>query len=330
MRVLVSGYYGFGNMGDEALLAGLLGQLKELGAEPLVLSSDPAATEQEHGVEAFHRYRELPRALLRADAVLSGGGGLLQDTTSSRSLSYYLTVLRLARLLGRRTAVYGQSVGPLSPAGLRRTAGVLRRMPVAVRDRQSQELLAGAGVDTSLVADPALLLSPGPEPAPAIDLLLIPRAPYRAFSEALLAAGAEALSFGRSVGVLMIQPTEDSTEAGFLLAGLDGAIPVPAAGYPAALAACAAAGTVLSVRLHGLVFAAAAGRPHAGLVYDPKVAGFLERSGGQVFDDPVDVPGLIALALGAPEPDAARLGELRASAQAGRDWLGTWLEGGTP
>lgn len=325
MRVAVSGYYGFGNMGDEALLAGLLSQLTALGAEPFVLSADPARTEEEHGVRAFHRYRELPGALRRADAVVSGGGGLLQDTTSARSLTYYLGVLRLARLLRRPAVVYGQSVGPLSPRGLQRTARVLRRIPVAVRDRQSRQLLESAGVNSTLVADPALLLSSPPREA--VDVLLIPRAPYRAFSEALLAAGQEALSLGRSVGVLMIQPAEDSTEAGFLLAGLDGARALPAPTWQEALGICSAAGLVLSVRLHGLVFAAAARRPHAGLVYDPKVEGFLERSGGPVFREPVDVLAVTGLIAAPPVPQEDRLDGLQASVRAGADWLRTQLGG---
>lgn len=323
MRVLVSGYYGFGNMGDEALLAGLLRQLRGLDAEALVLSADPARTEEEHGVRAFQRVRELPRALRQADAVISGGGGLLQDGTSSRSLSYYLGVLRLARLAGKRALVYGQSIGPLSSRGLRRTASVLRHLHVGVRDRQSIELLRGAGVEATLVADPALLLDS--EPVNPVDVLLIPRAPYRAFSEALLAAGQEALALGRTVGVLMIQPDEDSAEAGFLLAGLEDARSLPARSWSEALGTCAAAGLVLSVRLHGLVFAATAGRPHAGLVYDPKVAGFLERSGGPVFHDPVNVLDLVSLVSDPQRAAGTPAGTLRAGAEAGGRWLAASL-----
>ncbi len=328
MRVAVSGYYGYGNLGDEALLAGLLGQLRQLGAEPLVLSGDPELTSSLHGVEAAHRYRGLPAALRRSDALVSGGGGLLQDSTSSRSLTYYLGVLRLARLLGLKTMVYGQSIGPLSDRGRRRVARVLKRVPLAVRDDTSMKLLDGLGLQAELVADPALLLSPGE--GPRTDVLLIPRAPYRHFSNALLAAGEEALSLGLSVGVMAIHKEEDATETGFLLAGLPGAVHLPAEHWQAALDACAGAGLVLSVRLHGLIFAAAAGRPHAGLVYDPKVQGFLARSGGQVFTEPVDTIRLLALVQEAPPPDTALLSELRASAERGTGWLARQLQVAAP
>src|SRR5690625_3113260 len=156
MRVLISGYYGYGNFGDEALLAGLLSLIRELGAEPLVLSGQPERTRAEHGVEAVHRYRGLPGALRRADALISGGGGLLQDASSSRSLSYYLGVLRLARLAGLRTMVYGQSIGPLSSAGLRRVGRGLRPIPVAVPAPISSELVAPSGGQAGPTAHPAL------------------------------------------------------------------------------------------------------------------------------------------------------------------------------
>lgn len=323
MIVAVSGYYGFGNLGDEALLSGLLGQLRALGAEPLVLSGNPERTAEEHSVAAAHRYRELLPALRRSDVLISGGGGLLQDTTSSRSLGYYLGVIRLARLLGRRTIVYGQSVGPLSQSGRRQLKRALRSTGLAVRDESSRKLLASLGLSAELVADPALLLEPPAEAAQEVDVLLVPRAPWRSFSEDLLAAGEEALSLGKSVGILAIQPDEDAPEVGYLLAGLPEARHFPAADWREALAVIAAAGLVLSVRLHGLIFAAAAGRPHAGLVYDPKVRGFLLRSGGKVFEEPVDRLSLLELVQDVPAVDRARLGALQLSARSG----GTWLKG---
>ncbi len=165
MRVLLSGYYGFGNLGDEAILAGLAGALKQRGHEPVVLSSDPDATTATHEVEARHRTRGLLGALASVDAVVSGGGGLLQDKTSTRSLSYYLWVIRLARLLGRRTAVYGQSLGPLTAGGRARLARDLRGVPLFLRDRPSLELAAELRLEATLVGDAALLLAAPPSRA---------------------------------------------------------------------------------------------------------------------------------------------------------------------
>lgn len=323
MRVLVSGYYGYGNRGDESLLAGLLGMLHELGATASVLSGDPAETSALHGVRAVHRYRGLPAALMRTDALISGGGGLLQDATSTRSLTYYLGVIRAARALGRRVLVFGQSLGPLSTAGRTRVAAALAGVPVAVRDGGSLELLAAMGLVGDLVADPALLLTPAgpPDPDAACDVLLVPRGPYHELTEMLGEAGRAAVTAGRSVALLAIQPAEDEPEIGRLEEMVPGARRLSAQDYRAALAATANAGLVLSARLHGLVFAVAAGRPHAGLVYDPKVRGFLERSGGPAFTAADGPAALVPLIHAPPSFDAAAAAGLMASAAAGQSWL---------
>lgn len=323
MRVLISGYYGMGNHGDEALLAGLLQLLQEGGHQVTVLSGNPQETRQLHGVDAVHRYRDLPAALLGCEAVISGGGGLLQDSTSSRSLSYYLLVLRLAKRLKRRVLLYGQSLGPLSEGGRRRVRPVLDGVALAVRDEQSTQLLKGLGLTAALVGDPALLLTP---PAPAadtagVDLLLIPRALYPELTQALLAVGQAAAEAGLRPGLLALHPQQDAAELAVLEQALPAAQVFAAADFRESLAVIATADYVLSARLHGLILAAAAGRPYAGLVYDPKVRGFLELADAPFFEAPIDLERLVALALDRPaQPEASRQ-RLIGSARAGGEWL---------
>lgn len=85
-------------------------------------------------------------AVARSSVLLSGGGGLLQDKTSARTLSYYLGVIRLARLLGKRVVIFNQSVGPLSPEGGRKVTAALRGLRIIVRDAGSLETLEGLGL----------------------------------------------------------------------------------------------------------------------------------------------------------------------------------------
>lgn len=325
-RILVSGYYGLGNFGDEALLDGLL-QLLRPAHHVTVLSGNPAETRQLHGVPAVHRYRGLPGALLRSDVLLSGGGGLLQDSTSSRSLSYYLGVIRLARLLGRKTLVYGQSIGPLSSSGRARVRAALRGTALAVRDEQSVGLLAELGLDAALVADPALALQPDhAKPAKATDLLLVPRAGYPDLTAALVAAGQAAAEDGPvRIGLLALQESEDAVEIRQLSAALPDAELLHAADHRAALNIISAASFVLSARLHGLILAVAAGRPCAGLVYDPKVRGFLELAGAPVFDRPVDDAALLRLVRKRPAGSRETGSRLVAAAAAGPKWLAQQL-----
>lgn len=330
MRLILSGYYGFGNLGDEALLAGVLGALHARGHECVVLSGDPAATTALHGVPAVHRTRGLLAGLLRADALVSGGGGLLQDGTSGRSLSYYLGVMRLARWLRRPVAVYAQSLGPLSEAGTARVGQALRGVPVFVRDQPSLTLAAAMGVRAALVADPALLL-PAPAAASAErrgPVVLVPRGGQEGLNRSLATLARGLMAAGVDVLAVSMHPIEDDAPVNALVAAAPGvqarAVPTPAA----ALELFAAAGYVVSVRLHGCVLAAVAGTGFAGLSYDPKVAGFLEQARAPVFGEPVDDGALLALATARPAPDAAAFARLLALAGSGVNALLTALSGG--
>ncbi len=178
-RLLLSGYYGYGNAGDEAVLAGLVTGFRTARPagemEMVALSGSPSETRAAHGIAAADRYR--PAALLaeirRADLVLSGGGSLLQDVTSAHGIFYYLGVVRLAQMLGKKTMFIAQGVGPLKLARSRRLVkSVANRLnAVTVRDPDSARLLREAGVtrpSIEVTADPALLLEvpEGPHPRP--------------------------------------------------------------------------------------------------------------------------------------------------------------------
>ncbi|HEX5324797.1 MAG TPA: polysaccharide pyruvyl transferase CsaB, partial [Capsulimonadaceae bacterium] len=186
-RIVLSGYYGFQNAGDEAVLAGLIMALRaarpENELEITALSIDPARTKLEHGINALHRYRtgQVLRAIGRADLVLSGGGSLLQDSTSAHSIFYYLAIIRLAQMMGKKTMFIAQGIGPLIRKRSRKlTASVANRCSaITVRDNASCELLREIGVKRpiTVTADPALLLEPeqlGPPPDERCALSLRP------------------------------------------------------------------------------------------------------------------------------------------------------------
>ena len=326
MKVLVSGYLGFGNLGDEAILAGLAGGLTARGHAVRALSAAPAATRAAHELPASHRLVGLPWALADGDALVSGGGGLLQDGTSGRSLRYYLGVIRAARATGLRVAVFAQSVGPLSSRGRRAVARALRGVPVAVRDAGSEALLAELGIASHRVADVALALRPPPVRQVG-GVLLIPRADVAGARAGLEAVARDALKEGRPVGVLALQPGDDAREADAIAAAVPGVERRLAARPDEALARCAEVERVVSVRLHGLVFALRAGRAHVGVAYDPKVGGFLTESGGAALPLPLDVERLRAAAREATAPDVARVDRLVARAERGLDWLDATLRG---
>ena len=153
MRVAVSGYYGFGNLGDEAILSVLLELFQcrwdLAGDDVCVLSGAPKETARIHNVRAIGRTspRALRRELRRCDLFVSGGGGLIQDRTSRRSAAYYLGLLEWS---ARHAPVVlmGQGLGPLSGRLTQRWARrILPKAQAAlVRDEASARLLGRWGL----------------------------------------------------------------------------------------------------------------------------------------------------------------------------------------
>ena len=126
VNILISGYYGFDNIGDESILRTLVSSLREHipDCSLTVLSHNPTSTREKYGVEAVDRMS--PMAILRAvkkcDMLISGGGSLLQDVTSSKSLHYYLSIIRCAEFFHKKVFIYSQGIGPIDRPSNRRAA----------------------------------------------------------------------------------------------------------------------------------------------------------------------------------------------------------------
>ncbi|MDQ7800206.1 MAG: polysaccharide pyruvyl transferase CsaB [Armatimonadota bacterium] len=280
MRVAIFGYYGFGNLGDEAVLQAMVEHLREAlpGVELWVLSGDPAQTER------THRVRSLPRSDLRAvrrlfrssDLVCSGGGSLFQDVTSWRSPLFYGLLHELAR--GTPVLVYAQGIGPLH----RRTSRAVTRRAmegaaaITVRDQDSADRLRELGVERALevVCDPALALSASASHLPDRTLVVcVRRWPGVSWSHLLEALRRAAREAGLQPQVVCLHRAADRSVSEDVAAQLGCDLVVPSSPGEA-LEAVAAARVVVGMRLHALILAAAARVPFVGLAYDPKVSSF--------------------------------------------------------
>lgn len=153
--VVICGAYGKGNGGDNAILDAIVAQLRHIDPDlPIcALSRTPKETRAAACVDSLYTFRLLAiRGRMRhAKLYLSGGGTLIQDTTSTRSLLYYLSSIRMAARAGCRVMLYGCGVGPVSrPRNCERTAKTLNRYAeiISLRDRYSEETLRALGVTT--------------------------------------------------------------------------------------------------------------------------------------------------------------------------------------
>lgn len=175
-RVGISGSYGGWNLGDEAILQGIVGELRRsLPVEITVFTRDAADTKRRHNVEHVVQARTLTRGEVREaveplDLFILGGGGILFD----REAPVYLREMQIAQELGIPTMVYAISVGPLhDPHDQRQVFETLRQASViTVRERRAKKILEDIGIRCEIVvtADPAFLLEPEPVPEELLKL----------------------------------------------------------------------------------------------------------------------------------------------------------------
>ena len=309
-RLLLSGYYGYGNAGDEAVLAGLAAGFRSAAPDAAltVLSGAPGETRAAHGVAAVDRYR--PAALLpaiaRCDLFLSGGGSLLQDVSSAHSIFYYLGVVKMAQMLGKKTMFAAQGIGPLIlPRSRKLVAAVASKLDaITVRDPGSAALLREIGVSRPAIevtADPALLLSAPnlPKSGTSFGVALRPWHGQDALGSQVAAACLPSLR-AQAPRLLPMQSVSD-TPAAAQFAREWPRQPHPAEmcfttdGLGPLLSIIAECDMMVGMRLHALILAAAAGVPSVALSYDPKVAAFMQGSGqgDAVYD--LNTPDLDAL-----------------------------------
>ena len=333
--VLICGAYGRGNAGDDAILEAIVAEMRQLDPDiPVwVLSRSPKNTRRTYRVNAIYTFNapSFLRRMGRVNLYINGGGSLMQDVTSRRSLWFYLFTISSAKNFGCKVMMYGCGIGPIHfPENRRRAARVMNNKVdvITLRDQHSLTELKDMGVtgpQVILAADPTVILPASPPEA--VNALLEsegldPEARYIGFTvrpwtgfqdKAPAFAAAADYAWERYRLIPLFLPIE---------ARLD----IPAAEQVTALVKSApchvmpecksSAHTiglfsrmdiVLSMRLHALVFAAGHSVPLVGVVYDQKVSSFLDLIGQDLY---LDLNSLTAEALCAQIDAAyARIGD---------------------
>ncbi len=304
-RIVVSGYYGSKNAGDEAMLVAMLEVLSDLDPQLniTVISADPEDTRQRHGVQAVS-WLDLPaiaKTLYSADLLLSGGGSLLQNVTSRRSLYYYLGIIFLARLMGRPVMLYAQGIGPIYGALARKAMNWIGNHVnmITVRDKGSLEELSDLGIcrpHIECTADPVLAIHPvGTERGreilrqfhadgakPVVGLAVREWRGWKRYKE-VLARTADRIvrEMDARVVFLPMQYPEDVRAAESIAGMAEESCTVLPDEYTTGelLSLVGNMDIMLCIRLHALIFAGVMGVPMVGISYDPKIDRFLSSIG---------------------------------------------------
>ena len=310
--VVICGAYGHGNAGDDAILKSIIGSVR--GLDPYlpitVLAKNALSIKKRYRVNAVYTFN-LPmiiKKLARSRLYINGGGTLIQNATSHRSLWYYLMTLRLAKLLGDKVAMYGCGIGPVvGKKNLWLVRQALNKSvdSITLRDPDSLKELERYGVDrprTDLSSDPALMLSP-PDGNQVdrffLDQGLDPKGRYicfllrswRGFTEK---AGIIARCADRARQQLGLEPvfiSINQEQDGYAAACVAEKMRIPgkilegAPGPQMLIGVLSKMSVVVSMRLHGLIFSSLSGAPLVGISYDPKIGAFLRYLGyGQCID----------------------------------------------
>ncbi|MDR0571003.1 MAG: polysaccharide pyruvyl transferase CsaB [Clostridiales Family XIII bacterium] len=302
-RILISGYYGFNNIGDDSILTAVTDSLRNRipDIEITALSQSPESTSARHGVSAVSR--KSPAAIFgaarRADLLISGGGSLLQDVTSKKSIIYYLAIMWLALLLGKKFFIYSQGIGPINSNMNRRlTAWTLKKAAgIVVRDEDSKDLLSRIGVPEGRVivtADPVLRVKradlsigraileregvPLEGAGPLVGMAIRePKVKSEFVDE--LCASIERLGASHAARVALIpfHFSEDLPVALEIESRLGGRATAIKNKYltEEMLSIIGNMDVLTGVRLHSLIYAAVMGVPMIAVSYDPKVNAFM-------------------------------------------------------
>ena len=290
--VALSGYYGFGNLGDESLLDIIASSVsREVpGVKITAFTKSPKKDARRTGLNCVSRFNlfSVPSELKHAKLLISGGGSLLQDATSRRSLKYYAGVIRLAERVGCRVCVLANGIGPISDERNKKiTASVIEKADyVSVRDEDSKAELVSLGVPAdkiAVTADPAFLIGACKSERVQELLSALSLEGKKFFSVSLrpftdpsvfekIAAACRAIRDKYSLMPLII-PMQNSRDLDIcreFACSVGGAVYVPESASEL-IGILSSSEFLIGMRLHSVIFAAAAAVPVIGLSYDPKV-----------------------------------------------------------
>ena len=165
-NIIINGYYGYSNIGDDALLQATIENIKSSNpdAKITVLSASPKETASRYLVRSIHRYNffKIVKEMKSADIFISGGGSLLQDVTSTKSLVYYTSMMKIAKKFGLKVLVFANGFGPITKKqNIQRVKdALLCADSISMREPESYEKIKELTTLSSITisADPAFCL----------------------------------------------------------------------------------------------------------------------------------------------------------------------------
>ena len=314
MKIVISGYYGSKNGGDEAMLAAMLEVLREevSDLQVTVISLNPDYTKRRHNVDAVPMpdIFSIIKKIRAADLLISGGGSLLQNVTSGRSLYYYLAIIFFALACGKKVMLYAQGIGPVRGFLAHKFMNLIvnRVDLITVRDRGSLEELSRLKITRPKIfctADPVLAIKPVPLEFGKKILARHSKTDNKFIGVAVrhwlgwerfqteLAQALDRIieATGATIVFIPMKFPEDIRSAVSTAALMKKNCVVLEEEFSTKeiLSVVGCMEVLIGVRLHALIFAGVMGVPMVGISYDPKIERFLDSVGEKPSGNMADV-----------------------------------------
>ncbi len=298
--ILLLGYYGFRNSGDDALLLSIIQQLKKTD-ESLslsVLSFNPEETKTQFGVDAVDRNNILSviKAIKTSKMLIVGGGTLIQDSTSTKSLIYYLAVIKLAQLFKKKIMLYANGIGPIKNDNAKITKRILNKVDlITLREKMSLDELKKIGVDKPRIvvtADSVFGIEYDKKSCEKNQYQLVSVRNHKRLSENFCVDIANLCDemyekHGISTVFIPFQKKNDTkiTEQIRKLMKSESEVFDTECDFSELMALMENARLCIGMRLHSLIYSVISKVPCVGLVYDQKVKAFMDYIGQENYLD---------------------------------------------
>lgn len=313
-RLVLAGYFGRGNLGDDAILLAFTRSLAGYDYDFSVICGSPKRLSGSYGLTGVGHldFKAIQATIESCDALVFPGGSIFQDVTSVRSVAYYSNLVKAAKKAGKKVVLLGQGVGPLDRfLGKRLAASAFGAADaIVVRDKGSAAMLKSLGVRATpqVSADMAFLLTqPESEKGRAsfgfgdMKAVGVSVRPVRKMRDkaivALFAKLIKLLSENKYVPVMIEMDRELDRPLILQIAKLHGGkVPdLKGISNPTDLQRrLARMEAVIGMRLHSGVLAATVGVPAFMISYDPKIQVFSNAMG---FPAPPNVKEVTAESL---------------------------------
>lgn len=297
VKVLIIGYYGAGNIGDEVLLDATIDLLKTIYESPsvTVLTNDTVDTKENRQVEAVNRnsYFQVIKIIKGSDIVIGGGGSMLQNVTSNKSLIYYLGILNLAKLFRKKVALLGNGIGPIKREFYKKTTKyVLSKLDaIVLRDKDSYKLLEGFGLNNIYLGNDLAFTLDISETVEKENKKVLINLRKWDYNNNFIKSMENFVNYliSQDFKVTLISFQSDNDE--LVLKRIFNNINSPNLKYfeskesDKIVSEINSSELFIGMRLHGLIFASICSRPFIALSYDPKVSTFSKNLEQNYFED---------------------------------------------